>query len=88
MCLGIAYKYQGQDHRVYFLDPKARLPVKKKSGKEVLVSWGRRKSERINFPLGAPNGKLILSLFLRPQDTKTSFPDFFLTGNRAFGSKK
>ena len=53
MCLGIAYKYQGQNHRVYFIDPKARLPVKKKSGKEVLVSWGRRKSERINFPLGA-----------------------------------
>ena len=53
MCLGITYNYQNQEHRVFFLDPRAQLPVKKKSGKEILITWGRRKNEKINFPLGA-----------------------------------
>jgi hypothetical protein len=52
MCLGVAYSFQDMDYRVYFSDPLARLPVKKKSGKEALVIWGRRKYEESNLPLG------------------------------------
>jgi len=52
MCLGVAYSFQDIDYRVYFSDPLARLPVKKKSGKDALLIWGRRKHEESNLPLG------------------------------------
>ena len=52
MCGGVYYSINGQDVRVYFPNPKATLPVKKKTGSIELLPWGRRKEQRGVLPLG------------------------------------
>ena len=52
MCVGVSYIFQGQDCKIYFSNPSAKLPVKKKSGDIILLPWGRRKYEKGSLPLG------------------------------------
>ena len=52
MCGGIYYSINGQDVRVYFPNPKAVLPVRKKNGEIELLPWGRRKEQRGILPMG------------------------------------
>ncbi len=52
MCGGVYYTIEGQDVRVYFPNPSAKLPVKKKRGKIALLPWGRRKEQAGHLPLG------------------------------------
>lgn len=49
MCGGIQY----QDHKIYFPQPGARLPVRLRSGNVTWVKWGNRKKEaNKDFPNG------------------------------------
>lgn len=52
MCGGVYYTFNGEDIRVYFPNPKAKLPVRKKDGNAVLLPWGRRKEQKGVLPLG------------------------------------
>lgn len=52
MCGGVVYRYQGQDYKTYFPNPKAKLPVKKKSSSMELMAWGRRREQEGNLPMG------------------------------------
>ena len=52
MCGGVYYTIGEQDIRVYFPNPKAMLPVRKKSGSIDLLPWGRRKQQAGELPLG------------------------------------
>ncbi len=52
MCLGIDYSYQDGSLRVYFINPKATLPVRTKNGEHHLLPWGRRKIQRGKLPFG------------------------------------
>jgi hypothetical protein len=52
MCGGVYYIINGEEVRSYFPNPKARLPVKKRSGDIELLPWGRRKQQAGNLPLG------------------------------------
>ncbi len=49
MCGGIQY----QNHKIFFPQPDARLPVKLRGGGVTWVTWGRRQKEAIGkFPNG------------------------------------
>lgn len=48
MCGGIQY----QDHKIFFPQPDAKLPVKLRHGGVTWVIWGRRKEESNRFPNG------------------------------------
>ena len=52
MCGGVYYTHQEQDVRVYFPNPKARLPVRQKTGEIMLLPWGRRQDQTGKLPLG------------------------------------
>jgi len=52
VCGGVYYTIGGQDVRVYFPNPSAKLPVKKKDSEIVLLPWGRRKQQAGHLPLG------------------------------------
>lgn len=52
MCGGVYYTFDGEDIRVYFPNPKAKLPVGMKGGSTVLLPWGRRKDQKGVLPLG------------------------------------
>ncbi len=52
MCGGVYYTIDDQDVRVYFPNPSAKLPVKKKHGEVTLLPWGRRKEQVGHLPLG------------------------------------
>ncbi|MCG6886968.1 MAG: hypothetical protein LJE74_07155 [Proteobacteria bacterium] len=52
MCGGVYYTHLGQDVRVYFPNPNARLPARTKSGAVVLLPWGRRRDQAGHLPLG------------------------------------
>ncbi|OGT28955.1 MAG: hypothetical protein A2W28_12850 [Gammaproteobacteria bacterium RBG_16_51_14] len=52
MCGGIYYTYRGQDIRVYFPNPGAMLPVRKRSGECELLPWGRRRVQPGELPMG------------------------------------
>lgn len=52
MCGGAQYKHGDQDMRVYFPNPAAVLPVKRKSGDVELLPWGRRQQQKGMLPLG------------------------------------
>lgn len=52
MCGGVYYTFDGEDIRVYFPNPKAKLPVRKRDGSIVLLPWGRRKDQKGILPLG------------------------------------
>ncbi len=52
MCGGVYYEYLEEHVRVYFPNPKAQLPVRKKDGSVVLMPWGRRKEQPGALPMG------------------------------------
>ena len=52
MCGGVYYLINGEEVRCYFPNPKAQLPVKKRSGGIELLPWGRRKNQAGDLPLG------------------------------------
>jgi hypothetical protein len=52
MCGGVYYTHAGQDVRVFFPNPQARLPVRIRTGESVLLPWGRRKNQIGKLPLG------------------------------------
>jgi hypothetical protein len=52
MCGGVYYTHNGQDIRVYFPNPNARLPVREKNGSICLLPWGRRSKQPGHLPLG------------------------------------
>jgi hypothetical protein len=52
MCGGVYYSANGQDIRVWFPNPKARLPVAMRSGDTRLLPWGRRHEQAGQLPLG------------------------------------
>ncbi len=52
MCGGVYYSFGGQDVRVYFPNPQAALPVRKRDGSKILLPWGRRKTQPGALPLG------------------------------------
>ncbi len=49
---GVEYTWQGKMMRIYFPNPKARLPVRKKDGRIELLTWGRRKAQIGELPSG------------------------------------
>jgi hypothetical protein len=52
MCGGVEFHQDGVKQRLYFPNPEAKLPVRKKAGEHELVAWGRRKEEPGDFPPG------------------------------------
>lgn len=52
MCGGVAYLLEGEELRLYFPTPHARLPVVTRRGGTALVVWGRRRGEPGELPLG------------------------------------
>lgn len=52
MCDGVYYLINGREVRTYFPNPKACLPVKKRSGGVEQLPWGRRKNQAGHLPLG------------------------------------
>lgn len=52
MCGGVAYLQDGEERRLYFPTPYARLPVVTRRGGSSLVVWGRRRNEPGVLPLG------------------------------------
>lgn len=54
MCGGVIYTHENKDIKVYFPYPKAKLPVRLKSGSDLLIAWGMRKeqSKGYDIPLG------------------------------------
>lgn len=52
MCGGVAYIAAGEELRCYFPNPHACLPVVLRSGQSVLLTWGRRRGEPGQLPLG------------------------------------
>ncbi|MGI9276394.1 MAG: hypothetical protein ACR2PT_16315 [Endozoicomonas sp.] len=52
MCGGVQFNHDGQTLKIFFPNPKARLPVLTRQGKNVLVPWGRREEQPGNTPQG------------------------------------
>ena len=52
MCGGVFFIHASREHRVYFPNPKAQLPVRSRSGGNILVPWGRRKEQAGMLPFG------------------------------------
>lgn len=52
MCGGVEYRIQGEDIRVYFPNPRAALPVRRRDGKVERLPWGRRRQQAGDLPLG------------------------------------
>lgn len=52
MCGGVAYIYHGQQQKIYFPNPQAKLPVLKKGGEVELLPWGRRCEQEGHLPMG------------------------------------
>ncbi|WJW76315.1 hypothetical protein QVG61_04265 [Thiohalobacter sp. IOR34] len=52
MCSGVYYGFEGEDHRVYFPNPRATLPVRRRDGSTILLPWGRRREQAGQLPLG------------------------------------
>ena len=52
MCGGVFFIHKGEEHRYYFPNPKAVLPVKMKKGNEQLFPWGRRTKQMGRLPKG------------------------------------
>ena len=52
MCDGVFYTIGRQEYRIYFPNPKAQLPVRKKNGNVMLLPWGRRKPQAGRLPQG------------------------------------
>lgn len=52
MCGGVKYRYEGQEQLLYFPNPQAMLPVRRRDGGLGLVAWGRRREEKGVLPQG------------------------------------
>lgn len=52
MCGGVEYRDGERRQRVYFPQPGAALPVRRRDGSVAWLPWGRRESERAALPLG------------------------------------
>lgn len=52
MCRAVRYQFEGQEFEPYFSNPKARLPVRMKTGQSMLIAWGRRPNESGSTPFG------------------------------------
>jgi len=52
MCGGVYYSIDGEEVRFYFQNPKARLPVRTRTGSTQLLAWGRRPEQAGELPLG------------------------------------
>lgn len=52
MCIGVYYRHNEQDVRVYFSSNSALLSVKTRAGDIILLPWGRRKGQAGKLPLG------------------------------------
>ncbi len=52
MCGGVTYTHKSDHMRVYFPNPKAKLPVLNKNNKTSLILWGRRKGQPGKLPMG------------------------------------
>jgi len=52
MCGGVYFQHGDDVLRMYFPNPKAVLPIKKKDGDVILIPWGRRQSQLGNLPMG------------------------------------
>ena len=73
MCGGIQY----QDHKIYFPQPDARLPVKLRHGGVTWIIWGRRKEEAIgNFPIKIDTVIKVLCIFMQNYGVRKYMPIF------------
>ncbi|WP_317928750.1 hypothetical protein [Halioxenophilus sp. WMMB6] len=52
MCGGVRFKAEGDELKIYFPNPKAVMPVRRKDGSHELVAWGRRESQPGFMPKG------------------------------------
>ena len=52
MCDGVEYTHNKQTIRTYFPHPKAHLPVLTRNGNIKLITWGRRKNQIGDLPVG------------------------------------
>lgn len=52
MCGGIYYTIDGKEVRMYFPNPRACLPVRKRNGSVEQLPWGRRQGQAGHLPLG------------------------------------
>lgn len=50
MCGGVRYHFNGREQTVYFPQPNAMLPVRRRDGSVSLVTWGRREGEEGRLP--------------------------------------
>ena len=50
MCGGVRLQCDGKELSIYFPNPKAMLPVRLKSGNNLLIPWGRRREETGSLP--------------------------------------
>ncbi len=52
MCDAIEYQHNSRRQFVYFTNPYARLPLRRRSGSITLSAWGRRRDEPGSLPRG------------------------------------
>ncbi len=52
MCGGVEYRDGERLRRVYFPQPGATLPVRRRDGSVVWLPWGRRENETVALPRG------------------------------------
>jgi hypothetical protein len=52
MCGGVLYNYKNKAIKTFFPNPKAKLPILQKTGGVILLTWGRRKNEIGDLPIG------------------------------------
>lgn len=52
VCGGVLYSINGRKVRTFFPNPSAQLPVRTRSGGVELLTWGRRKRQPGQLPLG------------------------------------
>lgn len=52
MCDAVYFSHQGQETRIFFVNPRASLPVRGRGGEHLLLPWGRRRQQIGKLPLG------------------------------------
>lgn len=52
MCGGVKFTDSGKEQTVYFPQPRAELPLQLCSGDMEKISWGRRREEQGDLPIG------------------------------------
>ena len=52
MCGGAYYLYKEEARQVYFPNPTAELPVLQRTGRSILIPWGRRQKQSGHLPVG------------------------------------